>query len=144
MKVDQPAMLVGGPEQVLPVATDRHILSSTRHEVARYPWYQRTRFSSMHVAMNPAHDRGRIHVYAAFLHHLRQIPVAIPDLQYQRTHTRMISTGKRRRLNRNKAPRRTTPDYDTPVNATELRELPQRIPRCTPVIPIVHLDHLFI
>jgi hypothetical protein len=28
--------------------------------------------------MNPAHDRGRIHVYAAFLHHLRQIPVAYP------------------------------------------------------------------
>src|SRR5258708_39417036 len=31
----------------------------------------------------------------------------------------MISTSKRRRLNMNKAPRRTTPDYDTPVNATE-------------------------
>src|SRR3984957_11730347 len=58
-------------------------VSSTRHEVARYPWYQRTRFSSSllklrRVAMNPAHDRGGIHVYATFLHHLRQIPVAYP------------------------------------------------------------------
>jgi len=32
------------------------------------------------VAMNPAHDRGRIHAYAAFRHQLRQIPVAYPIL----------------------------------------------------------------
>ena len=50
-------------------------VSSTRHVVARDPLFKLRR-----VSMNPAHDRGRIHVYAPFLHHLRQIPVAYPIL----------------------------------------------------------------
>ena len=49
--------------------------------------------------MHPAHDRGRVYLYTALLHHLRQISIADPILQYQRTQTRMSSTGKRRRLN---------------------------------------------
>jgi len=40
----------------------------------------------------------------------------IPYLQYHRTHTKMISTGKRRRLNMN---HRSAHELSVPVNATE-------------------------
>jgi hypothetical protein len=42
-------------------------------------------------------------------------------LQYQRTHNRMISTGKRRRLkiDNRTAPRLAAPPYAAKVNATE-------------------------
>jgi hypothetical protein len=44
----------------------------------------------------------------------------MPYLQYQRTHSRMISTGKRRRLNRDSrtAPHIAAPLYTAEVNAT--------------------------
>src|SRR5215218_4096656 len=45
----------------------------------------------------------------------------IPYLQYQRTHNRMISTGKRRRLNidNRTAPQLAAPNYTAEVNATD-------------------------
>src|SRR5215203_5504629 len=44
----------------------------------------------------------------------------MPYLQYQRTHSRMTATGKRRRLNKDirAAPWRTAPRYSAKVNAT--------------------------
>src|SRR3984957_15327021 len=104
-EVDQPAMLVNGPEQALPVATDLHIRLVHSPRGRTVPLVPADPLLKLRRVAMPAHERGRIHVYAAFLHHLRQIPVAYPIFAvpaYQRTHTRMISTGKRRRLNMNK------------------------------------------
>ena len=111
-KVDQPATLVNSSEQVLPAATDLHIClvhSPGGRAVTLIPPDSPLQLRC--IAMDPAHDRRWFDLDTALLHHLRQIAIADPYLQYQRTHTRMISTGKRRRLNMDRAPRSEAPDY---------------------------------
>jgi len=65
-EVDQPAMLVDGPEQILPVATDlriRHVHSPRGRAVPLVPADPLLDFRR--VAKKPTHDRERSHVYAA-------------------------------------------------------------------------------
>jgi hypothetical protein len=73
------------------------------------------------IPLDPAEDRGWVHLDPTFLHHLGQITIADPVSQYHCTHNRMISTGKRRRLkiDNRTAPRLAAPPYAAKVNATE-------------------------
>lgn len=50
------------------------------------------------VALDPPKDRRRVELDTPLLHHLGEVAELIACLQYHRTHSRMISTGKRRRL----------------------------------------------
>src|ERR1700723_1391925 len=113
-------MLINGAEQVLPAATDLHIRlvhSPGGRTVSLIP--PNLLFQLRCIAMNPAHDCRRLHFTPRSCIISATSRYEIPYLQYQRTHTRMISTGKRRRLNMDKAPRSEAPDYAKPVSATK-------------------------
>src|SRR5258708_30059280 len=119
-EVDQPAMLVNGPEQVLPVATDLHIRLVHSPRGRTVPLVPADPLLKLRrVAMNPAHDRGRIHVYAAFLHHLRQIPVAYPIFAVPaNTHQDDIHV-ETTALEHEQGSSANHSRYDTPVNTTD-------------------------
>jgi hypothetical protein len=96
-------------------------ISATRHEVARHPWYHRTRFPKAQARSDEPSAGSWTDP------RLPRVSASSPPDPGSLSHTcstsertpGSYSMGKRRRLNMNKAPRRTTPDYDMPVNATE-------------------------
>ena len=51
--------------------------------------------------MNPAHDRGGVHLQAPFLHHLRQVPIRDPVLAVPTNTDQYDRDWERRRLNMN-------------------------------------------
>ncbi len=80
-EVDRTAMFVDCSEQVLSPSTnlDIGLIDSPKcGTVALVGPYSCLKLRC--VAVNPAHDRGRVHFIPELLHHLRQVPVANPIL----------------------------------------------------------------
>ncbi len=93
-------MFVNSPEKELPPAADFDVglvYAPRRSAISLIPPDSFLQFRC--VAMNLAHDRGRLNINTTFQHHLRQIAVGDPVLAVPATQTSMISTEKRRRLN---------------------------------------------
>ena len=79
--VDQPAMLVDSPKQVLPLAANFHVRlvhAPRGRPVALIPADSLSQFRR--VAMDPTHDRGRIYLHPALPHPLQQIAIGDPGL----------------------------------------------------------------
>ncbi len=75
-EVDQPAMLVDCSEQVFPPAADLDVglvQSPGSRTVALIRSHSFLKLGR--IAMNPAHDRGRVHFHTKLLHRHRQVPV---------------------------------------------------------------------
>src|SRR5665213_1911982 len=137
-KVDQAPVLVDSPEQVLPLATNLYIRlvhSPGGRTVALISAHPLLQFRSK--TMHPAHDRGRVYLYTAFLHHLRQISIADPIFAIPAYTDQDDLDRKTTTLEHGMAPRSTAPDYDMRVNATEpvvlslyaFMSIPERVDR---------------
>ena len=78
-EVDQPAMFVDSPEQILPSSTCLHvglIHPPGCRAMALIPID--SLLELRRIPMASTHDRGRVHLHAALLHHLGQTPIADP------------------------------------------------------------------
>jgi len=98
-EVDQPAMLVDGAEQVLPLSTDLDIgfvHSPGVRTVALIP--ADALFALRRVTLHPPEDCRGVDLNSALLHHLREIAICDAVLAIPPHATRMISTGNRRHL----------------------------------------------
>jgi len=138
-EVDQPAMLVDSTEQVLPLAADLHIrpVHAPRGRsvslVSPDPLLQLRR-----VALDPTHDRGRVYLHTALLHHLPQIAIgdpvlAVPANTHQDDLNRKTTTLEHERFL--DQPLHTTTVF---VNATEPTKDKQRY-----VLPMYCSAHCF-
>ena len=67
------------------------------------------------IAMDPVHDRGRVYLHAALLHHLRQITVGDPVLAVSADTRADDLDRKATTLEREQAPQLPASDYGTSV-----------------------------